>query len=210
MRLGSRNPAAKQFMREIRSRFPGLREAIAADLRMTAKHRDERYEFGSKAGAIAQGLRLIWVSDAFLAQVLYRVKARLQALGVPVLPGIAHRLAMATSQLSIGDPVIVHPGVYFFHGQVVIDGIVEIHSGALIGPWVTIGLIEGEVVGPTIGPDVRIGTGAKVLGPVTIGAGARIGANAVVVSDVPPGATVVGVPARAQDLASAATPTGHG
>jgi serine O-acetyltransferase len=44
--------------------------------------------------------------------------------------------------------------------------------------------------------DVSIGTGAKLIGPVTVGAGARIGANAVVVHDVPPGATVVGAPAR--------------
>ena len=85
------------------------------------------------------------MSDAFLAQALYRVKARLQALGVPVLPRIAHRLAMALAQVSIGDPVVVHPGVYIVHGQVVIDGLVEIHSGATICPWVTIGLRAGDV-----------------------------------------------------------------
>jgi len=43
---------------------------------------------------------------------------------------------------------------------------------------------------------VQIGTGAKVLGRVRVGAGASIAANAVVVDDVPPGATVVGAPAR--------------
>ena len=32
------------------------------------------------------------------------LKARLQARGVPVLPRIAHRLAMAVAQVSIGDP----------------------------------------------------------------------------------------------------------
>jgi serine O-acetyltransferase len=35
-----------------------------------------------------------------------------------------------------------------------------------------------------------------VLGPLTIGTGARVGSNAVVLKDVPPGATVVGIPAR--------------
>ena len=38
--------------------------------------------------------------------------------------------------------------------------------------------------------------GAKVLGPVHVGEGARIGSNAVVTRDVPPGATMVGVPAH--------------
>ena len=140
----------------------------------------------------------MWVSDAFLAQALYRAKARLQALGVPVLPRLAHRLAMITGQVCIGDPVVVQPGVYIAHGQVVIDGFVHIGRGVVLFPWVTIGLRAGNFRGPSIGQDVHVGTGAKVIGPIQIGAGARIGANAVVVNDVPEGATVVGIPARPQ------------
>jgi serine O-acetyltransferase len=102
---------------------------------------------------------------------------------------------MVLAQISIGDPVVVQPGVYIVHGQVVIDGLVEVGSGAVISPFVTIGLRAGDVQGATIEPGVSIGTGAKVIGPVTVGAGATIGANAVVVGDVAPGATVVGVPA---------------
>ena len=41
-----------------------------------------------------------------------------------------------------------------------------------------------------------VGAGAKVLGPFKVGDGARVGSNAVVVKEVPPGATVVGIPAR--------------
>jgi serine O-acetyltransferase len=44
---------------------------------------------------------------------------------------------------------------------------------------------------------VVISLGAAILGPITVGAGARIGANAVVTRDVAPGATMVGIPARA-------------
>jgi serine O-acetyltransferase len=198
-------------LREIRSSFPRLREALSADARVTAMNRGERHDFRSSLDVVVQIARLAWASDAFLAQVLYRVKARLQALGVPVLPRLAHRLAMAGAQVSIGDPVIVHPGVYILHGQVVIDGITEIQSGAVIGPFVTIGLRSGEWIGPTIGPDVTIGTGAKVVGPVRVGAGARIGANAVVIDDVPAGATVVGAPARpVSERAPADAPPGTG
>jgi serine O-acetyltransferase len=86
--------------------------------------------------------------------------------------------------------------VYIVHGQVVADGLVEIESGAVLFPWVTIGLRAGDVQGAVIERDVSVGTGAKVIGPVRVGAGARIGANAVVVDDVAPGVTVVGAPAR--------------
>jgi serine O-acetyltransferase len=188
------SPAA--FWRELRSRHPRFREAVVADARMTALHRGERHEFGSPLDAALQIARLAWVSDAFLAQALYRAKARMQALGVPILPRLAHRLAMAIAQVSIGDPVLVHPGAYIVHGSIVIDGVVEIQSGAVISPFVTIGLRAGVLQGATIEPNVSIGTGAKVIGPVRIGEGARVGANAVVVDDVPAGVTVVGAPAR--------------
>jgi serine O-acetyltransferase len=183
------------FWAALRARHPRLRHAVYEDARVTAMHRGERHEFRSRLDALAQILRLAYVSDAFLAQVLYRVKARLQALGVPVLPRIAHRLAISLAQVSIGDPVVVHPGVYIVHGQVVADGLVEIHPGVVIAPFVTIGLRAGDVTGPTVERGVSIGTGAKLIGPVRIGAGATIGANAVVVADVAAGATVVGAPA---------------
>ena len=188
-------PSRTELRRALAARHPGLREALTADARVTALHRGERHQFRSRLDAAAQVARLAWVSDAFLAQALYRVKARLQRRGVPVLPRLAHRAAMVLAQVAIGDPVLVHPGVYLLHGQVVVDGLVEIHSDAVIAPFVTIGLRAGNVQGPTIEAGVRIGTGAKVIGPVRVGAGAEIGANAVVVDDVPAGATVVGVPA---------------
>jgi serine O-acetyltransferase len=180
----------------IRARHPHLREAVVADARVTALYRGERHEFRSRLDAVAQIVRLAWVSDAFAAQALYRAKARLQALGVPVLPRLCHRLAMMLAQVSIGDPVIMAPGVYIIHGQFVADGMVEIGAGAVIAPWVTIGLRAGDVRGATLEPGVSIGTGAKLIGGVRIGAGASIGANAVVLDDVAPGVTVVGAPAR--------------
>jgi serine O-acetyltransferase len=189
-------PDRDAFWAALRARHPRLRDAVMEDARVTLMHRGERHEFRSRADAVVQVLRLAWVSDAFAAQALYRAKARLQALGIPVAPRIAHRLAIALAQVSIGDPVVIHPGVYVVHGQVVIDGVVEIHPGVVISPFVTIGRRPGHLSGPTIESGVSIGTGAKLLGPIRIGAGATIGANAVVVDDVAAGATVFGIPAR--------------
>jgi serine O-acetyltransferase len=198
--------AADAIWSTVRARHPRFRGAVCADARITARYRGERDEFHSALDAVRQVLRLAWVSDAFLAQALYRAKARAQALRIPILPRLAHRMAMLLAQVSIGDPVVVHPGVYMPHGQLVADGLVEIHSGVAIAPFVTIGLRAGDVRGPTIERYVTIGTGAKVIGPVTVGAGARIGANAVVVDDVPAGATVVGAPARPVDAVVPAQP----
>ncbi len=185
-----------EMWRAIRGRFPGLREALVADARVTARYRGERHEFRGAIDTVTQIVRLAIVSDAYLGQALYRSKAAMQAHGVPLLPRIAHRLAMIVAQISIGDPVIVAPGVYLMHGQVVADGLVEIGPDTTIAPFVTIGLRAGDVRGATIGAGVSIGTGAKLIGAVRVGDGAQIGANAVVVSDVAPGATVAGAPAR--------------
>jgi serine O-acetyltransferase len=183
-------------LRAIVARHPTFREAVVADLKVTLAYRAERIPLTSRRAVLVQVLRLMWESDAFLGQVLYRAKARMQALGIPLLPRLAHRLAMVVAQVCIGDPVVVEPGIYIAHGQVVIDGMSEVGSGAVFFPWVTVGLRAGDFNGPTIGRNVHVGTGAKIVGPVTIGEGASIGANAVVVSDVPPKATAVGVPAR--------------
>jgi serine O-acetyltransferase len=187
--------AREQLFASIHVAQPRLREAIVQDAAVTLSYRGEG-EFDSRLDALAQMIRLAWVSDAFFAQVLYRAKARMQALGVPLLPRIAHRLAVGLAQVSIGDPVVIEPGVYIVHGQVVIDGIVSIGAGAVLAPFVTIGLRAGNFQGPTLERGVQVGTGAKLLGPIRVGAGARIGANAVVLDDVPAGATVAGAPAR--------------
>ena len=188
--------AERQLRREIRAAHPRLGEAVVADALITMQFRGEGESFGSRLDALCHIVRLAWCSDAFLGQILYRVRARMLARGIPLVPRIAHRLAMTIAQISIGDPVVVEPGVYVVHGQVVLDGLVRIGAGAVLAPFVTIGLRAGDFHGPTLEPGVQVGTGAKIIGPVRIGEGARIGANAVVVEDVDPGATAVGIPAR--------------
>jgi serine acetyltransferase len=183
-------------LRAVRTRHPSFRRALLEDARVYLRYRGETPKFVTRVDAVREIVRLAWVSDAFFAQGCYRAKAGLQRLGIPVLPRLLHRLAMSSAQVCIGDPVVVEPGVYLPHGQVVVDGFVTIGSGSVLFPWVTIGLVAGEFRGPTVGSEVHVGTGAKVLGPIHVGTGARIGANAVVISDVAAGATVVGVPAH--------------
>ncbi len=193
----ARTPEADEFRRRLRASHPPFLTAVLADARATSANRGRPLTDASKRQVARVALQLAWESDAFAAQAMYRAKARLQGLGVPILPRILHRLAIMTSQLYIGDPVLIKPGVHLAHGSIVIDGMVVVGAGATIFPFVTIGLRAGDFSGPTIGPGVTIGSGAKVIGPVTVGARATVGANAVVVDDVPEGATVVGAPARA-------------
>jgi serine O-acetyltransferase len=186
---------ANPLLRSVQKQHPRFFRAIAADARVTLAYRAETSDV-SKLSLSLQIIRLSWVSDAFLAQVFYRAKARLQYFRIPIVPTLLHRFAMMHSQVCIGTPVVVEPGIYIAHGQVVIDGFTKIGSGVVIFPWVTIGLKAGNFQGPMIESDVHIGTGSKVIGPVKLGLGAMIGANAVVVKDVGSHQTVVGIPAE--------------
>lgn len=191
-----RDDDMRDLVDSARSLQPRLRSAIRGDAETTAAYRGERHKFRSPLDAALQALRLCVVADAFAAQVLYRVRSSLRRRGVPLLPHLLHRLSMMVAGVCIGDPVVIEPGLYLAHGNVVIDGIVRIERGAVIFPFVTIGLSPPVLLGPRIDANVHIGTGAKVLGDVHLGRGAQVGANSVVLDDVPAGRTAVGAPAR--------------
>jgi len=58
------------------------------------------------------------------------------------------------------------------------------------------GFSEADILGPAIEDGGAVGGGAVLLPGVVVGKGSTVGAGAVVTRDVPPGVTVVGVPAR--------------
>lgn len=108
-----------------------------------------------------------------------------------------------------GFNITLGRNVYLNTSCVILDSArVVIGDGAMLGPAVQIYCAEHhldpvsraqgvEIAKPvTIGRDVWIGGGAILLAGVTIGDGAIVGAGSVVTRDVPPGATVVGNPAR--------------
>jgi serine O-acetyltransferase len=177
-------------------RYPEFWEALKEDVRTFSAVRGEPRQLDSRRAVLKGALELAMDTDAFIGLALYRMRTALLARDVPVLPQLLHRVCMACFQINIGEPVVIEPGIYIPHGQIVLDGQVEIGRYVTLSPWVTIGLAAGNVEGPKVGNGVMVGTGAKLIGDITVGSGARIGANAVVVKNVPPNTTVVGVPAR--------------
>ena len=99
----------------------------------------------------------------------------------------------------------IHPGakigrrLFIDHGMgVVIGETAEIGDDVTLYQGVTLGgtSLHHEKRHPTLGDGVIVGSGAQILGGFTVGRDARVGANAVVLAEVPPGVTVVGIPAK--------------
>ncbi|MFQ5409765.1 MAG: DapH/DapD/GlmU-related protein, partial [Anaerolineales bacterium] len=123
--------------------------------------------------------------------------------------------ALVREKNTIGDDVSIGSHAVVEHHVVIADG-VRIHSGAFVpeysvlkaGCWIGPNAVltnaryplarnaKETLQGPVIEPRAIIGANATVLPGVVVGAGVLVGAGAVVTRDVPPGAVVVGNPAR--------------
>jgi acetyltransferase EpsM len=94
--------------------------------------------------------------------------------------------AVINTGARIGRHVIVN-------SSAVVEHDVRIGDGSHTAPGAVIG------GGTRIGEHTFIGLGARVRDHLEIGAGAVVGMGAVVVASIGPGATVVGIPARAHE-----------
>ncbi|ANK81365.1 MAG: serine O-acetyltransferase [Rhizobiales bacterium NRL2] len=156
--------------------------------------------------AAKSALEIVVCYPSFHAVMFYRVanalwRRRLYFVG---------RFISQTGRFLTG--IEIHPGAkigrrfFIDHGMgVVIGETAEIGDNVTLYHDVTLGGVAPSVdsaaqVGqkrhPTLEDDVIVGSGAQVLGPITVRKGARVGANAVVVKEVPPGVSVVGIPAE--------------
>lgn len=91
------------------------------------------------------------------------------------------------SGVHIGHRVFVGHGVMFTNDR---------HPRACNADGTPKGTADWTLEETWIEDDVAIGSGATIMCGLRIGHGAVVGAGAVVIRDVPPGATVVGNPAR--------------
>ena len=124
----------------------------------------------------------LWRRQLYLpARLVSNTARRLTGIEIHPAAQLGRRIIIDHGMgVVIGETAIVGDDVYMYH-QVTLGGTSSSRGKRH----------------PTIGRNVIIGAGAKVLGDILVGDDARVGANAVVVQDVQPGATVVGIPARA-------------
>lgn len=163
----------------------GLRETLAA-----IRQRDP---------AARSALEVALVYPGFHALVLHRGAHALWQRGFRFPARCVAGLSRFLTGIEIHPAAPIGRRFFIDHGVgVVIGETAEIGNDVTLYQGVTLGglsLSPGKRH-PTLEDGVIVGAGAKVLGAITIGAQARIGANAVVVEDVPPGVTVVGIPAK--------------
>ena len=166
--------------------FKSLREDIAS-----IRERDP---------AAHSWLEVILCYPGLHALIIYRLAHWFWGMGFKVLGRFISHVGKIFTGIEIHPGATIGRRLFIDHGTGVVIG-----ETAVVGDDVT--LYHGVTLGgtslhkgkrhPTLESGVIVGSGAQVLGPITVGKGARIGANAVVLTEVPPGVTMVGIPARA-------------
>jgi UDP-3-O-[3-hydroxymyristoyl] glucosamine N-acyltransferase len=124
---------------------------------------------------------------------------KIQQYGLAIAPLIDPRVDI--EGVKVTNDITIYQNVSFCasgsmgEGSVALTGSIVGH-GCKVGPCCVIA--PGAVINARVemGEGVYLGTNASILPDLKIGAWATIGANTAVVQNVPPGATVMGVPAQ--------------
>jgi UDP-perosamine 4-acetyltransferase len=129
-----------------------------------------------------------------------RVYEFARASGCTIVQAV-HPTAVVSSTTKLGEGVTIMAGA-IVNAASVLGNNVTVNTGAIVEHDCDIEDHCHIATGARLGGGVKVGTGAHIgIGAVIregirIGAGSLVGAGAVVVEHVPPGATVVGNPAR--------------
>lgn len=129
-------------------------------------------------------------------------KKLLAQYGEDRVRGFIAKAAYVSARSQLGAGVIAQRGVDISAGvfigkytKIAIGA--TVHHDCVVGDFVTLSpgcRLLGNV---SIGDGCYIGSGAIILPWISVGGGATVGAGAVVTAPVAPGATVVGIPAKA-------------
>lgn len=157
-------------------------------------------------GALAEAGRFndCWFINAIGSTQSYRRRPEFIAatgLSVERFATLVHPLAAVSARARLGRGTYVNSAASVA-GRVSIGDHVAVGPGCIVGHDSTVGdytmLAPGAVVSGFVHVEEGgyIGARSVIRQQLCIGAGALVGMGAVVVRDVPPGATVVGNPAR--------------
>ncbi len=167
---------------------------------MIFKHLRENIETVMRRDPAARSrLEVLLCYPGIHAVLLHRVAHALWGRGWRLLARVLSQFGRWLTGIEIHPGAEIGWRLFIDHGHgVVIGETARIGNDVTLYQGVTLGgtsLAKGKRH-PTLEDDVIVGAGAAILGPITVGAGARVGSNAVVIRPVPPGATMVGIPAR--------------
>ena len=166
---------------------------------MFKKIKDEIDSILARDPAAHSRFEVFFLYPGFHALLWHRLAHRLWRGNFRLLARCLSYLNRFLTGIELHPAVKIGKRLFIDHGSgLVVGETAEIGDDVTLYHGVTLGgvsLNHGKRH-PTLGNGVIVGAGAQILGPITIGDHAKIGANSVVITDVPPGATVVGIPAR--------------
>ena len=163
-----------------------------------------------QAGEVVRGLPVLHPEDAPSGApyvvgiadpaVRRRLAELLDVRGMLALT-VRHPRAIVAPETTVAAGCVLLANAHV-SSSVVVGGHSQVHYNATVGHDTVIGRrvtvypganVSGSVL---LADDVTVGSNAVVLQGLVVGTGAFVGAGAVVTKDVPPGAVMVGSPAR--------------